>query len=370
MSKTLNIVSFDVPYPPNYGGVIDVFYKLKALNKLGVKIILHTFEYGRGNQTELKNYCKTVYYYKREKKISQLFSKTPFIVNTRNDDQLIKNLKSNNYPILFEGLHSTYPLLTNYFNDRITFVRAHNIEHNYYKGLSKSEPNKLKKIYFNIEAYKLLKFQKILKKTNYILSISPFEQEYLISKFPNKSIYIPVFHQNNSIETFEGKGNFALYHGDIGVSDNLKACYYLIKIFSKTSFPLKIASNLTNLKLEKKIKEFSNIKFEKLTDNNQLNTLIKTAHINILPTFQNTGIKLKLINALFNGRFCLVNDAMVLNTGLEEICNIANSKQEFTKQIEILFQQQFTEKLIKEKQNALAPFNNLKSAQKIIDLLN
>ncbi len=29
--KYLHIISFDIPYPPNYGGVIDVFYKLKAL---------------------------------------------------------------------------------------------------------------------------------------------------------------------------------------------------------------------------------------------------------------------------------------------------------------------------------------------------
>ena len=29
--KNINIVSFDIPYPPNYGGIIDVFYKIKAL---------------------------------------------------------------------------------------------------------------------------------------------------------------------------------------------------------------------------------------------------------------------------------------------------------------------------------------------------
>ena len=43
--KHLHIVSFDIPYPPNYGGVIDVYYKLKALHRKGVKIILHCFEY-------------------------------------------------------------------------------------------------------------------------------------------------------------------------------------------------------------------------------------------------------------------------------------------------------------------------------------
>ena len=33
--KEVEIISFDVPYPPNYGGVIDVYYKLKALKKAG-----------------------------------------------------------------------------------------------------------------------------------------------------------------------------------------------------------------------------------------------------------------------------------------------------------------------------------------------
>ena len=38
MEKHLHIISFDVPYPANYGGVIDVFYKLKALHAEGIKI--------------------------------------------------------------------------------------------------------------------------------------------------------------------------------------------------------------------------------------------------------------------------------------------------------------------------------------------
>ena len=34
--KHLHIVSFSIPYPANYGGVIDVFYKLVALHKAGI----------------------------------------------------------------------------------------------------------------------------------------------------------------------------------------------------------------------------------------------------------------------------------------------------------------------------------------------
>ena len=40
MDKYLNIVSFNIPYPANYGGVIDVYYKLEALHACGVKLIL------------------------------------------------------------------------------------------------------------------------------------------------------------------------------------------------------------------------------------------------------------------------------------------------------------------------------------------
>ena len=56
-NKTLHIVSFNIPFPANYGGVIDVFYKIKALQNQGVNIILHAFEYGRQQAPELEKYC-------------------------------------------------------------------------------------------------------------------------------------------------------------------------------------------------------------------------------------------------------------------------------------------------------------------------
>ena len=59
----LHIISFDVPYPPSYGGVIDVFYKIKAFYEAGIKIHLHCFEYGRGKAAELEGLCESVSYY-------------------------------------------------------------------------------------------------------------------------------------------------------------------------------------------------------------------------------------------------------------------------------------------------------------------
>ncbi|MBK6399036.1 MAG: hypothetical protein IPF75_12445 [Bacteroidetes bacterium] len=90
-SDHLHIISFDVPYPADYGGVIDVFFKLKALHEAGIKITLHCFEYGRTEQKELEKYCKKVYYYPRKNSRSLLFNTLPYIVLTRSSDQLKKD---------------------------------------------------------------------------------------------------------------------------------------------------------------------------------------------------------------------------------------------------------------------------------------
>jgi len=93
LPKHLHIVSFDIPMPANYGGVIDVFYKLKALSKLGVKIHLHCFFKDRKPVNELKNYCESVHYYKRQSALKSLSSSLPFVVQTRNNKELVTNLK-------------------------------------------------------------------------------------------------------------------------------------------------------------------------------------------------------------------------------------------------------------------------------------
>ncbi len=369
MNKKINIVSFDVPFPPNYGGIIDVFYKIKALKELGIKIYLHTFEYGSGEQNELLNFCEKVYYYKRNLGMKNLFSKLPYIVKTRDNQKLINNLLTNDFPILFEGLHSTSPLLKINFSNRKTIVRAHNIEHKYYYGLAKSETNLFKKLFFISEAIKLKYYETILNKVNFILPISPLEQEYFSLLFSTKSIYTPAFQGNTKVDSKQGKGNYAVYNGDLRVVDNIKACYFLIKIFSNIEYPLIITSNFENKKIRSKIKKYNNITFRKISDKPEMLILLSNAHINILPTFQNTGIKLKLINALFISRFCLANNAMVNNTGLENLCLIANTTKEFTHKINQLINENFTQKEIIEREKVLTVFNSKVNALKITELI-
>ena len=239
----LHIVSFNVPFPADYGGVQDVYYKLQALHKEGVKIILHCFDYGRGPQPELEAYCEKVYYYARKTGFLKQFHYLPYIVASRRDKALITNLLQDNYPILFEGLHCTYFLSDARLHDRVKIYRAVNIEHRYYFNLFKAEKVWRDKLYFLVESIKLYYYEVRLSKATLILAVSPADQQYFAKLHPGSSVEcVPNFHPGIDINIKTGKGTYILYHGDLSTPENKKAALWLLReVFSKIQFPCIIA---------------------------------------------------------------------------------------------------------------------------------
>ncbi len=371
MTNKLHILSFDIPYPANYGGVIDVFYKLKTLHQLGAKITLHCFLYGsRTEAKELERYCEKVHYYPRKNGIPGLSLQYPYIVSSRQSKKILDNLLKDDAPILFEGLHTCYYLDHPKLKHRQKWVRMHNIEWEYYQALAQSEKNLLKKAYFKIESHLLKRFEVKLQHAQAIFAISPNDQKYL-QKFFNNVHYLPAFHSNEEIKIQAGQGNYALYHGNLGVNENHQAAMFLIeKVFKKLDYPLIIAGSKPKKELIEVVERMSHIQLVIFPSDEKLQELIQKAHINILPTFQATGIKLKLLNALYNGRFCLVNTSMIENTGLAKFCSIADSREEFWKQIEVLRTQHFLEEDIALRKKALkAKFSNQENAKMLLSLL-
>ena len=353
-NKELHIVSFNIPYPPNYGGIIDIFYKIKALSQLGIDIYLHCFEYDRPQQKELETYCKKVYYYPRSSVLKSLFSRVPFIIKNRENNTLTNRLKEHAAPILFEGLHSTFPLTTTVFKVK-TFVRTHNIEHDYFKGLAKSESNVLKKCFYLLEARKLKNYERILHNVDGIFTIAPYEHRYFSNKY-GKSSYIPAFHNAIHSSHKNSKGAFVLYHGDLRVADNIKAASFLIEVYKNTPYTLCIASS-TKASICHAIDRYKNIVFENIATQEDLELLFEQAHINTLITFQKTGIKLKLLHALYKGKFIIANTKMSADTGLENACELANTKEEILAKTELLFTQKFTRSHRLERKELLKAFD-------------
>ena len=128
MQSHLHIISFDIPYPANYGGAIDVFHKIRCLHAQGIKVILHCFEYGdRTSSPELEKLCEKVYYYQRDTSFINQLSLLPFNVKSRINAELKQNLLKDNYPVLFEVLHTCYLLNDTDLKNRKKLFRHSNI---------------------------------------------------------------------------------------------------------------------------------------------------------------------------------------------------------------------------------------------------
>lgn len=369
--KHLHIVSFDVPVPPDYGGVIDVFFKLRALHSVGVKVHLHCFEYGRGEAKELLKYASEVHYYKRGSGVSYLLSSVPYIAATRASDELVKNLLKDKYPILFEGLHCCYHLHDERLANRIRLVRMHNIEHEYYAHLAKLEKNIFKRYYLDSESKKLKWFEQKLQHATRILAISPSDAASLASRYKNVEC-IPAFHPNDKVIAQEGTSDFALYHGNLKVAENNEAAMFLVKeVFDEPGMKLVIAGNSASDELKAAVKARQHIRLKEGLTTENIHQLIRTAQVNVLPTFQATGIKLKLLAALFEGRHCLVNGPMVENTGLETLCTVKQTGEEMKQELKRLMSLPFgAEEKRKREEVLYAKFSNKLNAEKLASLLS
>ena len=342
--RHLHIISFDVPYPPNYGGVIDVFYKIKELHNKGIRLHLHIIEYpGRNRAPELEQYCEEIHYYPRVTGIRSVISFVPYIVKSRRSEKMMENLLKDKYPILFEGLHSCYYISDSRLKDRLLVYRESNIEHRYYYNLFNAEHHFGKKLYFLIESLKLKLFQHKLKHAGAMLVVSDDDTTYLKKHFPGKKVYyLPSFHANSEIRIPEGKGEYTLYHGNIEVPENEAAAAFLIgKVFAGSVHKLIIAGMNPPQRIIQLASRYKNISIIANPGDEELFSLIRNAHVNILVTFQATGLKLKLLNTLYNGRWMLVNREMLEGTGLESLCEIAADANEMKKKIISLYNTEF-----------------------------
>lgn len=370
METALQIVAFNIPYPADYGGVIDIFYKIKALHKCGVSIHLHCFEYNRPRAKELEKYCAKIYYYQRRLGIRHQFSLKPYIVITRANNLLLRNLRQINAPIIFEGLHTCFYLSHEALKDQLKIVRTHNIEHEYYQNLRKVERNFFRKLFFCIEACKLMSYEKVLKNANHLLAISPNDNLYFDRKFGN-SHFTPAFHPFNEIKSKEGKGDYILFHGNLSVAENKQAVDFLLKkVIPKIKQQVIIAGKNPSDKLTRAIQSYPNVQLIGNPSGEQMDGLISNAHICLLPTFQDTGLKLKLLASLFSGRFCIANSPMIHKTGLEHLCRLADTSEEMITAINELFNQDFTSEEIEKRRIILEDdFSNHRNALKILQII-
>ena len=104
----------------------------------------------------------------------------------------------------------------------------------------------------------------------------------------------------------------------------------------------------------------------------EMTDLVRKAHIHVLPCFNKniTGIRLKLLHALFEGRHCVVNSPMVQGTGLEDACHIGSNANAFASIIAQLRHQPFTGEEINLRKRLLGnTYDNERNTRQLIQWL-
>jgi hypothetical protein len=119
------------------------------------------------------------------------------------------------------------------------------------------------------------------------------------------------------------------------------------------------------------IEQYDHIKLIDHGNTEEIYNLIQNAQINILYTLQDTGIKLKLLNALYKGRHCIVNHKMVDNTGLETLCLIADNPDGFIRLVKEYWERPFSKENIEIRSDFFNNnFNTVLAANKLIDAIS
>lgn len=324
MNNRIHIVSLDVPFPPDYGAVIDIYYRCKSLKEAGYSVVLHCYEYGRGQLHDFSEVASACYYYDRKLKFLDIFSMQPFIVKSRMNHELIKRLNEDHAPIILEGQHCTglIPFLKP--ENRKIAIRVHNIEWQYYNELSKHERRISKKIFFWLEAYKLRRQETCFHK-HLLFCVTAADQHYYQSKSCTAILSPSQFNRITATQAIAEP--YVLYHGNLSVSENVAALGIIMEQLKQTPFPIPVlvAGKNPSETLVQQLQALS-IKVISNPDQETMTKLVLGSSVHLLISNQATGLKLKVLTALYSGRSCIATTEIVAGTELDQFCTIWDQK--------------------------------------------
>jgi hypothetical protein len=219
------------------------------------------------------------------------------------------------------------------------------------------------------ESVKLKRYEKRLPDGTVIAAISKNDKVHY-SKYGYDAKYIPAFHPFNAVMSREGTGKYILYHGDLSVHDNERSVRYLIdNLYKHLPIPLIIAGKDPSKSLKRAMSGNQNIKLIENPSYDELSDLIMNAHINLLHSFQSSGMKIKLLYSLFLGRHCIAHKNVIANSGLDDLCFGWETEDQLIEKVKYLLDKPFTKAESEKRKKKLNDnFSNRKNTTQLLRL--
>lgn len=352
--EKLNIlqISNRVPWPLNEGGTIGIYNYTKAFHSLGHKVTLYCLD-GYKHNTPITEAKKEL-----EKLATVLIH--PIDTDLNFDDALKHLIKNKSYNVsrfynrIFEQeliqlltnqsfdiiqLEGTFvgpyiDTIRNNFNGLIS-VRMHNVEHEIWERLAKNTSNPLKKIYLNILAKQLKKYESnLIKKVDTIVTVthedaSKFKKLYPKGKFKT----IPAGINLHTWRYTPSSTYHQWYHiGSMEWHANVEAVNWFVKEIHPLLQNEDEAYCLTIAGKGLPSNSFENIpQLNTIQDVPDAYEFVKSLDVCIVPLKSGSGIRLKILEAMAAGK--LVISTTIGAQGIEYINQkhllIADTPQEF-----------------------------------------
>jgi len=312
---TIQIVSFDWPWPPNYGGVVDVYYRIESLLELGIGVellVVSQHDQPSPIPEHWKKQRFQLFSFPRRGWRSALSPK-PYIVSSRAVAQLLPKLASGPPIILFEGIHTTAFLGHSRLANHKQWVRVHNREAAYYQELSETTDSSLGKIYYREEARRLRKYEpRVLAEADLLLPASHRDEAYCESLAPGRVEVLRSSTSQKEVDIKTGRGEFVLFHAGLHVDDNAISAVELAKRMSaRPDIKLVVAGKDPSEQLQATLATIPNVELIANPSIEAMHDLIADAQIILLHANHQAGYKVKLLESLARGRWVLANSKMV-----------------------------------------------------------
>ena len=324
----LQLVLFDLPIAPLYGGTAEVDYKIRALLELGLELHIHAWVSStldrqlRSGARALPDWhqrVETLRWYPRPQALMTWLSAQPHAVASRSGTALNLALAQGPPDVLLEGWQVCACMAAPALGHHRFWVRSHNRESQYYRMQAHSATNVFKKIYYNIESFRWRRME--LWVTNAashqplagVMSLCPLETRLYQNEGLN-AFYAPAFVRlappkaGPAIERQQVAAPYVMYHGRLDIPDNQQAVQNVLRLASQCpEFSWVVAGSKAPITLVRQLRAMNGLQWVDTPDDTALDALVQNAAVHVIPSKGRAGLRLKMIHALMGTGHVLVH---------------------------------------------------------------
>jgi glycosyltransferase involved in cell wall biosynthesis len=371
-APNVHLISMDAPVPPLYGGMAEVSSQIDALETASFAVEVHAFISkkripevaeiwnqirGQRQPASEKSHFQEdatndtsggpsvrLWLYPR-KRWASFFQRLPYLVASRASVPLVRRLECAPVPVVVHGYHSLWSVLVSRSVAARSFLRLHNPERLYYRGLAATERGAdvrswLKRRYYFWEANRLARFeQKVLPRLKLagIWALTPGDAAATAPFFRTAVEVIPpavpalAAGHLSSAELFPlPELPFLLVHGKLSVPENDWAAHRWLDVWAwdqvhggqLSESALVVAGQGASGALRQRAAALPGVWFVDTPSPEGMAHLLRAAALHGQLAVHRAGIKYKMLHALQTQVPLLGNEDLVVGTGAEGLVRL------------------------------------------------